>query len=164
LGRYPILLRARHIGAYWGNDGEIDPFPLLHFAQTRRKRIFLPVLRAHPHRKLWFVEFREGRPLTKNVFGIPEPRRRNRRIRLAWALDLLLVPLVGFDARCNRLGMGGGFYDRTLAFRRWRRHWHRPRLIGLAHECQRVERLEPGPWDVPLDCVATEKQVYVRKD
>jgi 5-formyltetrahydrofolate cyclo-ligase len=77
-------------------------------------------------------------------------------------LDLLLVPLVGFDADCNRLGMGGGFYDRTLAYLTRRTHWRRPRLVGIAHECQRVERLETGPWDVPLDAVATERRLYWR--
>ena len=58
--------------------------------------------------------------------------------------------------------MGGGFYDRTLAYLRQRTHWLRPRLIGLAHECQRVERIAPQPWDIPLDGVATELGVYWR--
>jgi 5-formyltetrahydrofolate cyclo-ligase len=160
LGRDPLFLRAGRIGCYWSNDGELDPGPLVRLARACGKRVYLPVLRAHPYRKLWFVEFREGYPLTRNVFGIPEPAMRNRRIRLPWALDLLLVPLVGFDAAGNRIGMGGGFYDRTLAYRRARRHWLRPRLIGLAHECQRVERLEPRPWDVPLDAIATEAGIW----
>jgi 5-formyltetrahydrofolate cyclo-ligase len=81
---------------------------------------------------------------------------------LAWTLDLMLVPLVGFDGACNRIGMGGGFYDRTLAYLRRRRHWRRPRLIGIAHECQRVDRIDPRPWDIPLDAVVTEQGVYRR--
>jgi 5-formyltetrahydrofolate cyclo-ligase len=72
------------------------------------------------------------------------------------------MPLVGFDANCNRLGMGGGFYDRTLAYLRLRRCWRRPLLIGIAHECQRVERLETNTWDVPLDLVVTEERIYRR--
>jgi 5-formyltetrahydrofolate cyclo-ligase len=59
--------------------------------------------------------------------------------------------------------MGGGFYDRTLAYLRIRRHWRRPRLIGLAHECQRVEAIDTGPWDVPLDGVATEEGIWERR-
>jgi len=156
LGKQTAFLRACRVGAYWSTNGELDPFPLLRLAHTRRKRCFLPVLRSRPHRKLWFLEYRPGDPLTDNRFGIPEPRLHNRRIRLPWALDLLLVPLVGFDARCNRLGMGGGYYDRTLAYLRRRRYWRRPRLIGIAHECQRVEALTPTPWDVPLDMIVTE--------
>jgi 5-formyltetrahydrofolate cyclo-ligase len=97
-----------------------------------------------------------------NRFNIPEPTLRNRRLRLAWTLDLLLVPLVGFDAGGNRLGMGGGFYDRTLSYLSHRTYWRRPRLIGIAHECQRVAELRLRPWDVPLDMVVTERQVYRR--
>jgi 5-formyltetrahydrofolate cyclo-ligase len=72
--------------------------------------------------------------------------------------------LVGFDRACHRLGMGAGFYDRSLAFLQQRRHWRRPRLIGLAHECQRVEALAPKPWDIPLDAVITEAAIYRRAD
>ena len=104
-----------------------------------------------------------GDRLVRNRFGIPEPSLRQHRIALPWALDVILVPLVGFDSACRRLGMGGGFYDRTLGFLRHRTHWRRPTLIGLAHECQRVAELEAQPWDVPLDMVVTEKRVYVRR-
>jgi len=162
LGRHEAFLRARRVGTYWAQDGEIDPFSLLRLAHARKKHCFLPVLRPHPQRKLWFLRCGPRDPLEKNRFGIPEPRLRNCRIRLPWALDLLLVPLVGFDADCNRLGMGGGFYDRTLAYLRHRRFWRRPLLVGLAHECQRVESLQTKPWDVPLDMVATEERMYLR--
>jgi 5-formyltetrahydrofolate cyclo-ligase len=163
LGKHRFYLRARRIGAYWAADGELDPFPLLRLAHARHKRCFLPVLRPHPRRKLWFLEYSPGDPLVKNRFGIPEPRLRNRRIRLPWVLDLLLVPLVGFDSNCNRMGMGGGFYDRTLSYLRRRRHWRRPLLVGIAHECQRVDALEANPWDIPLDLVATEERVYASR-
>jgi 5-formyltetrahydrofolate cyclo-ligase len=163
VGAQRPFLRARRIAAYWPCDGELDPSPLQQRARALNKRVLLPVLRPHPGKKLWFVHYRAGEPLENNAFGIPEPRLRNRRIHLPWELDLLLVPLVGFDARCNRLGMGGGFYDRTLAYLGHRRYWRRPRLIGLAHECQRLDRLESNPWDVPLDMVITEERVYVRE-
>ncbi len=120
------------------------------------------MLRPGKRRQLWFLRYRPGEPMRANRFGIPEPARRQRRLALAWTLDLILVPLVGFDADCNRLGMGGGFYDRTLSFLRQRTHWQRPRLIGIAHECQRVERIQPQPWDIPLDAVATELRLYRR--
>jgi 5-formyltetrahydrofolate cyclo-ligase len=70
---------------------------------------------------------------------------------------------VGFDVECNRLGMGGGFYDRTLSYLRQRTHWRRPRLIGIAHACQRLDRIDPRPWDIPLDGVATEERIYWRR-
>lgn len=164
LGRQAIFLRARRVGLYRSTHGEIDPLPLMRLPQARRKLRFLPALRPYPRGRLWFLSHRPGDPLIDNRFGIPEPRLRNRRVRLPWALDLLLIPLVGFDARCNRLGMGGGYYDRTLAYLRRRRRWHRPRLVGIAHECQRVAALTPNPWDIPLDLVATETQLYARRD
>jgi len=162
LGRHPAFLRARRIGIYWPADGEIDPRPLLGLAQASRKRWHLPVLCPHPHPRLWFLTYRPDEPLRPNRFGIPEPALRNRRLRLAWSLDILLVPLVGFDAECHRLGMGGGYYDRTLSFLSRRQHWRRPRLIGIAHECQRVAELPVRPWDIPLDLVMTERRVYRR--
>ena len=164
LGKQQAFLRARRVGAYWSADGEMDPFPLLRLARARRKRCFLPVLRAHPEHKLWFLEYAPGDPLVTNRFGIAEPELRNRRIRMPWALDLLLVPLVGFDSYCNRLGMGGGYYDRTLAYLRRHQRWRRPLLVGLAHECQRVDSLETNSWDVPLDLVVTEERVYLRTE
>jgi 5-formyltetrahydrofolate cyclo-ligase len=97
-----------------------------------------------------------------NRFGIPEPTSKGRHIRPARHLDVLLVPLVGFDSTGNRIGMGGGYYDRTLAFLNRRRQWRRPRLIGIAHECQRVAAIEPRAWDVPLQAVATERRLYAR--
>lgn len=157
-----LFFRSRRIATYWASDGELDPAPLVALAQSFRKRWFFPVLRPHPQRKLWFVCRAEGEPLFRNRFGIPEPSLRQHRIVLPWALDLILVPLVGFDGACRRLGMGGGYYDRTLGYLRHRTVWRRPTLIGLAHECQRVVELPVRPWDVPLDMVVTEKQIYVR--
>ena len=161
LGNHFVFLRARRLAAYLATDGEIDPAPLLKLAHKRHKACHLPVLRPHPRRKLWFVRHRPGEPLTPNRFNIPEPSLRQARIRLPWALDLLLLPLVGFDASCNRLGMGGGFYDQTLAYLNSRQHWRRPLLVGLAHECQRVERLAANPWDIPLDMIVTETRIYL---
>jgi 5-formyltetrahydrofolate cyclo-ligase len=75
-------------------------------------------------------------------------------------LDVILMPLVAFDGQGNRLGMGAGYYDRTLAFLRHRRHWRKPRIIGLAYEFQRMPALPAEPWDVPLDGIITEAGFY----
>ena len=93
-----------------------------------------------------------------NRYGIPEPM--DTQPRSARQLDLLLIPLVGFDSAGHRLGMGGGYYDATLAFLRHRRHWRKPRLLGVAYECQKVEALPHDPWDMPLDAVLTERRLY----
>jgi 5-formyltetrahydrofolate cyclo-ligase len=95
--------------------------------------------------------------MAPNRYGIPEPL--DARPLRARQLDLLLMPLVGFDHRGYRLGMGGGYYDATLAFMQHRRLWRKPRLVGIAYECQRVEALPHDPWDMPLDAVLTERRV-----
>jgi 5-formyltetrahydrofolate cyclo-ligase len=159
--RQGLLLRASHVAAYLAADGELDPASLFPALQAGRRRLYLPVLRAHPELKLWFLHHPPGGSLIPNRFGIPEPPLHHRHIRLPWALDLILLPLVAFDRECNRLGMGGGFYDRTLAYLRHCRHWRKPRLVGVAHECQRVESLPTRPWDVGLDMVITERRAYV---
>jgi 5-formyltetrahydrofolate cyclo-ligase len=166
LRRNVRYLRARRIAAYWPTDGELDPRPLVHQALARGKTAYLPVLgSAFGHAgmtKLRFARFRPGERMCPNRFGIPEPRFRGRNTRPARDLDLILVPLVGFDSDGNRIGMGGGYYDRTLAYLRTRRHWRRPRLIGIAHECQRLEKIAQRPWDIPLDAVVTERRIYVK--
>lgn len=160
--RERLVQRARRVAAYIGADGELDPAPLFSVIQCCRKQLYLPVLRPHPQLKLWFVQHPPDGALEVNRFGIPEPPLKHRRICLPWALDIILLPLVAFDADCNRMGMGGGYYDRTLAYLRRRSSWRRPRLIGVAHECQRVEKLPLNRWDVPLDLVITESRVYRR--
>lgn len=160
LVRDPMLARSRRVAAYWPSDGEPDPRPVLDWVIGQGGRAYLPVLRSEGQRKLWFVRYLPGEVMRPNRFRIPEPIRRGRHIVPPRHLDLLLMPLVGFDGACHRIGMGGGFYDRTLAYLRRHRHWHRPLLIGLAHACQRLPRIESRPWDVPLDAVVTEQGLH----
>lgn len=158
LAQHPCFRRARHIALYLPSDGEIDPRPLLHAAQRRGKATYLPVLSAWPRTKMVFQRVRPHERLRLNRFRIQEPRIQPRQQRAIWALDLVLLPLVGFDAQGGRLGMGGGFYDRSLA--RLRKNGHKPTLLGLAHECQKVERLALASWDVPLHGTVTNQRWY----
>lgn len=160
LAQQPQFRRARHIALYLPNDGEIDPRPLLREAQRRGKHTYLPVLSAWPRTKMVFQRVTRHEKLAGNRFRILEPRPQPARQRKIWALDLVLLPLVGFDDRGGRLGMGGGFYDRSLAYLRQRKNWHKPTLMGLAHECQRVDALAMASWDVPLQATVTDKTWY----
>ncbi|BFN25986.1 putative 5-formyltetrahydrofolate cyclo-ligase [Pseudomonas sp. SCT] len=161
LAQHPLFRRARHIALYLPNDGEIDPRPLLHAAQRRGKATYLPVLNPWPRTRMVFQRIEPGERLRRNRFGIPEPVIRTARQRRVWALDLLLMPLVGFDGNGGRLGMGGGFYDRSLAYRAMRKKSHKPTLLGLAHECQRVDQLPLESWDVALQATVTDQGWYV---
>lgn len=152
---------SRRIALYLPNDGEIEPVAVMERLWQMHKTCYLPILSRLRHDRLWFAPFTPDTPLAVNRFGIPEPQVPARRWRRAQDLDLILMPLVAFDARGNRLGMGGGFYDKSLAFLRSRGRWHKPHLLGLAHDFQRVDRLDACAWDVPLQGVATDRTIYL---
>lgn len=137
-------------------DSEADPGAILAPAWQRSKRVFLPVIMAPFQNQLRFAPYIASTALRHNRYGIPEPAVERDRFVSGLGLDVVLVPLVGFDATGARLGMGGGFYDRSFAFRLHRTQWRKPLLIGVAFEAQRVSTLTRNAWDVPLDNVLTE--------
>jgi 5-formyltetrahydrofolate cyclo-ligase len=138
---------ARDIAVYLSLPEEIDTAPLLR-ALRRGCRLYVPVLAPGPRLRL--VRWRDGAPLRANRYGIPEPAVRQRAARL----DLVVLPLVAFDAAGRRLGMGGGYYDRLLARRR---PFRRPLCVGLAFAGQEVPAVPAGPLDARLDAVATAR-------
>ena len=157
-----IFQHSKHIAFYLPNDGEIDLSLLIEHAWQKGKQCYLPVLAEPNTQRLWFIPFTPDTKLKPNRFGIPEPiHSHTTRLRKTLSLDLLLMPLVAFDEQGNRMGMGGGFYDRTLAFLRHRQHWHKPNLLGIAYEFQKQQQLETNPWDIPLQAIATEKDIYI---
>lgn len=160
LAQQPMFRRARHIALYLPSDGEIDPRPLLRAAQRRGKATYLPVLSAWPKSKMVFQRVRAGQNLRLNRFKIAEPRANRHQQRRVWTLDLIVLPLVGFDPHGGRLGMGGGFYDRCLAYRALRTQPQKPQLLGVAHECQKVEKLAMASWDVALTATVTDRAWY----
>lgn len=153
--RSGLLLKGRRWGFYLPLGEEFDALPLLNLALHMRKACYLPVTANRPAQPLRFGRLDGHHAVTHNRYGIIEPHSR-RLLQARW-LERLVVPLVGFDRLGHRLGMGGGYYDATLAFLRRRKVWRRPVLIGLAFECQRVETVPAEPWDIALDWVLTEK-------
>jgi len=147
----PEYRRARRIALYLAFDGEPSLGPLVEAARRQRKRLYVPVLRGMT---MTFAELERGAQLTANFFGIMEPRLGGK-VR-ARELDLVLTPLVAFDDRGVRIGVGRGYYDRAFKFLRHRSHWRRPKLLGVAYELQRVGLLTPSSWDVPLWGAVTE--------
>lgn len=151
------LVRHARIALYLAADGELDPHPLAERLRRLNKKLYLPVLRPGRHKALWFSEHHPADFLKTNRFGIAEPDIRHRKPIPAWGLDLIIMPLVAFAHDGTRMGMGGGYYDRTLAYQLTHRRWTRPTLIGYAHDFQRMETLPRHPWDVPLHGVITER-------
>ena len=151
--RLAAFRAGARVAIYLPFDGETDTAALMIAARRRAVRAFVPVVSDLRHRRLRF------HPLSgktrRGVFGISVPHRIGRWTDPRW-FDLIVVPLVGIDGAGRRLGMGGGFYDRALAFRRLRHLWKGPRLVGLAFDCQRAKTVHADPWDVRLDCLATE--------
>lgn len=145
--------RGRRIAAYAALADEPDLAGALATLARRGAVIYLPRIASFRRRQLAFAGA-DGRQRT-NRYGIAEPLRGAPEIR-AGTLDVVLVPLVGFDASGVRLGMGGGYYDRAFAFRRHRHALPRPRLIGIAFACQQVDTLPAAAHDVRLDAVITE--------
>ena len=147
--------RARHLSIYFAVDGELSLEAFMAGAERRNKQLYAPVLRGD---SLRFAALRRGVPLQPNHLGILEPA--DGPYIDARSLDLVLTPLVAFDDRGVRLGMGGGFYDRCFRFLRSRSTWWKPKLIGVGYERQHLPSIDAEAWDVRLWCAVTETDTY----
>ena len=148
----PAFRAARRVASFFAFDGEPDLAPLL--GAGFRKEFFTPVITAGA---MHFAAVRPNAVLRTNEFGITEPAA----IELIdpRSLDLVLTPLVAFDTRGNRLGVGAGFYDRCFRFLLQRRHWYHPKLVGTAYALQEKPAFTPNVWDVPLWAAVTEQGI-----
>lgn len=156
--QFPELQQALHIALYLSNDGELDTAALLQYLQQQGKTLYLPVLHPFTAGYLLFQRYDAQTPMHLNQFGIREPKPDVTAIMLPAQLDVIFMPLVAFDVQGQRLGMGGGFYDRTLSV--LPKTSQKPLLVGLAHQCQQVETVPTEPWDVPLPLVLTPNQLW----
>jgi 5-formyltetrahydrofolate cyclo-ligase len=155
LGELPEYTTAQHISAYIAVRGEMDPSVLISRAVTDKKQIYLPVLDG---KQLLFAPWAPGEALAQRRFGLLEPDVPRAQMLAPRELDLVLVPLLAFDTEGNRLGMGGGFYDRSFAF--LHQQPGKPVFCGIAHDFQRTPQLPAEPWDVPLNLIITDSRVY----
>lgn len=149
--KLPVWNRAQRIALYMAADGEISTAPLQQIANSQGKQLFLPVIAAD--KSLSFHAWRQDEPLLDNRYKIPEPPAHSPQCT-ASELDIIFMPLVGWDKYGGRLGMGGGFYDRTLA------GIEGPVLVGLGHACQQVGHLPRDSWDICLGYVATDAGLH----
>lgn len=152
----PIFAKSQHIAFYMSHDGEVNPQLILKEAQSLKKNCYLPVLNAD--NTLLFYRYQENMTLVNNRFGIAEPESMNQSHISIQELDLVLMPLVGFDHHGNRLGRGKGYYDRTFADLQ---DQEKPILLGLAYDFQKLTKINPSHWDVPMHAIMTEQQFYL---
>ncbi|MCY7296092.1 5-formyltetrahydrofolate cyclo-ligase [Alteromonas sp. a30] len=156
LNNHAFFQNTQHIALYLANDGEIDTAPVIQEAWRLGKHVYLPVLHPFYQKTLVFVNYTATTEMRSNRFGIPEPKVECPQLCPIQHLDVIFTPLVAFDAQGNRMGMGGGFYDRTLATLNTSKQ--KPKVIGLAHDCQQAEKIPTENWDIPLDAILTPSQ------
>lgn len=152
----PQVAQAKTIALFLSFDGELDTSPLINALWQANKAVYLPVLHPFSNGNLLFLRYSETTPLVRNRLKILEPQLDVRQVLPVAQLDVLVTPLVAFDSTGQRLGMGGGFYDRTL--QHWQQHHFYP--VGLAHDCQWVAELPTEAWDIPLPAVVTPSRLW----
>ncbi|CNL02323.1 5-formyltetrahydrofolate cyclo-ligase [Yersinia aldovae] len=150
------IQQANTVAVFLSFDGELDTGPVIKLLWQQKKQVYLPVLHPFSPGNLLFLRYQPDSPLIRNRLKILEPPLDVRDVLPLNQLDVVITPLVAFDSHGQRLGMGGGFYDRTL------QHWQHdgPYPIGLAHDCQWVEHLPSELWDVPLPEIVTPAKVW----
>lgn len=148
------IRRARHVATYLDYGSELQTSPLIDVLLAGGKQVYVPKITTG--NRMRFLRLDRRTPLRQNRHGIAEPARSRPAQRLR-RMDVVILPLLGFDAQGNRLGTGGGYYDRALAFART---FHRPLLIGYGYACQKVDSIPHERWDIRLDAVATEQGLF----
>jgi 5-formyltetrahydrofolate cyclo-ligase len=151
-----LFIQASNIAFYHSVRGEADPSGLANKNTNRQKQFYLPVLSTDKKQGLIFASINQNTQYKNNQFLIPEPIVKPSDYSNAETLDIVIMPLLGFDLKGNRLGMGGGYYDRCLAFKK--SNIKKPILLGFAYDFQQVDLLSAEPWDIGLDAIATESQ------
>lgn len=150
------ILKAKRIAIYLNNDGELSTTSFIEWCWLNEKEVFLPVVHPFSKGNLLFLQYQQETQLVKNVYGILEPKLDVTMVCPIAKLDVICTPLVAFDNSGARLGMGGGFYDRSLA------NWQQTKLypLGLAHDCQLVDSVPVEGWDVPLPEIITPSKSH----
>ncbi|WP_237483527.1 5-formyltetrahydrofolate cyclo-ligase [Vibrio hippocampi] len=152
------IAKAKRVALYLAADGELDVTPAINWFWDNGIETYLPVIHPFSKGHLLFLRYHSETPLVHNRYQIREPKLDKTQICPVAELDIIFTPLVAFDRTGQRLGMGGGYYDRTL--QPWRHNNKGPSAIGLAHHCQLVEQLPTEAWDVPLATIVTPQRIW----
>jgi len=159
--RLSRLKTINNIAVYLANDGELNLSPLINWCWESHINTYLPVIHPFCSGHLLFLQYHESSVMQKNCYDILEPRLDVRKVLPVSSLDIILTPLVAFDDTGARLGMGGGYYDRTLAtWYKSKNTLNKPYPIGIAHDCQKADNIPIGYWDIPIPEVITPTKHY----
>lgn len=150
-----IIRRAQRIAVYMAMGSEVDISDFMSGAWQQGKQLFVPCVHSS---RLRFTPLTEDSPLRRGRLGIAEPL--SATVQKPQFLDVVVTPLVAFDHDANRIGQGGGYYDRRFAWLKHRHYWRKPALIGVAFDCQCVAQITPNPWDISLQTIITEQALY----
>lgn len=153
-----LLQGVSIVACYLANDGELDPSSIVEFCWQQSIRVLLPVIDPKRAGHLRFVEYHPNSMMQQNKFAIAEPVATPDNTYGVEEIELIFAPLVAFDSKGNRLGMGGGFYDRTLVPIHQQRL--KTKLVGLAHDCQQAKKIPIDSWDIPLDLIVTPTRSF----
>ncbi|BDX05831.1 5-formyltetrahydrofolate cyclo-ligase [Planctobacterium marinum] len=151
-----IVDNAQICAFYLANDGELNPKPLIEYCWSKGVKTSLPVIHPFAKGHLLFLQYSANSKMCSNQYGIDEPVCELPDIVPLTQHQLIFTPLVGFDLNGNRLGMGGGYYDRTLSSLKQQANIS---LIGLAHDCQQVDALPQENWDIPVNKIITPSRI-----
>ena len=146
------FIACKSVACYLPMPDEVDATAVIARAWHMGKQVYAPVINRDG--AMAFVELTPQTELRRNWYGLWEPESGSQIS--ARDLDLVITPVVAFDENRHRIGMGSAYFDRCFAFLRNRRHWRQPKLVGIAFNCQQVEKIKPNPWDIPLYKVITE--------
>ncbi|WP_163131950.1 5-formyltetrahydrofolate cyclo-ligase [Agarivorans sp. Alg241-V36] len=152
----PDLIAMQRVALYLAFDGELDLSLLINWLWQQGKQVYVPLVDPTKNGEMCFHRYQASSPLQANRFGIGEPVFDSEQVIDSQQLDLILAPLVAFDSKGNRLGMGGGYYDRLLA----KISDDKPLVIGLAHDCQQINEVPIQAWDQPLKRIITPSRYW----
>lgn len=157
LSNHDKIRKANRIAVYLSNDGELSTTSFIDWCWQKKKEVYLPVIHPFSSENLLFLRYQADTQLVSNRYGILEPKLDVTKVCPLAEFDVICTPLVAFDNTGARLGMGGGFYDRSLA------NWQQTKLypLGLAHNCQLVESVPVESWDIPLPEIITPHKNYL---
>jgi 5-formyltetrahydrofolate cyclo-ligase len=156
LEHLPEYHTDQRVAGYWACDGELPLNLVIPPLATRGQQFLLPMIGQD--NLLRFAPWKSGDGVQPNKFGIPEPITP-REWFAPFQLDLVLVPLLAFDRQGNRLGYGGGYYDRSFSFLKDQLRPTEPLLVGIAYDFQELPEILPESWDVTLDFIATDHEL-----